>query len=139
MATKAISAHGTKLQRGDGATPTELFTDIAEVTNISGPGMSVDAVETTSHSSGGSREFIGGLLDGGEVSIDINYVPADHATLTTDFLSKDVRNYKIQFPSTPATTWSFKALMTNFEPSAPVDGQLTASVTLKVTGTPTLA
>ena len=33
-------------------------------------------------------------------------------------------------------SWLFSAHVTGFEPSAPVDGALTASVSLKITGKP---
>lgn len=140
-----ISAFGTLLKSGDGASPTESFTTIAEVTNIGGPNLSLDAIETTSHSSiGGWKEFIGGLLDGGEVSLEINYDPVgathDASTgLIYDMINRTVRNFELVFPDTGNTTWSFSALVKAFEPSEPVDDKLTASVTLKVSGQPTLA
>lgn len=140
-----ISAFGTLLKIGDGGSPTESFTTIAEVTSIGGPALSLDPIETTHHAStGGWREFIGGLLDGGEVSFDINYDPVgathDASTgLIADMVARTVRNFQLVFPDTGNTTWSFAALVTSFEPSEPVDDKLAASVTLKVSGQPTLA
>lgn len=140
-----ISAFGTLLKKGDGGSPTESFTTIAEVTNIGGPSLSLDAIEITSHSStGGWREFIGGLLAGGEVSFEINYDPVgathDASTgLIYDMTNRTVGNFQLVFPDTGNTTWSFAALVTAFEPSEPVDDKLAASVTLKVSGQPTLA
>lgn len=139
-----ISAFGTLLKIGDGATP-ENFTTIAEVTNISGPSLSLEPIEITSHSSpGGWKEFIGGLLDAGEVTFDINYEPTEathNATtgLIADMVDRTLRNFQLVFPDTGNTTWSFMALVTGFEPSEPVEDKLTASVTLKLTGQPTLA
>lgn len=140
----AISAFGTLLQIGDGGSP-ENFTTIAEVANISGPGLSLDAIDVTHHSStGGWREFVGGLLDGGVVSLDINYDPTDgthdaSTGLIADMVARTVRNFQLVFPDTANTTWSFSALVTGFEPSEPVDNKLAASVTLKISGQPTLA
>ena len=138
--TNAISAHGTLLKIGDGAV-SESFTTIAEVTNIGGPGL---ALAATSHSSAGWQEFVGGLLDGGEVTFSINYVPT-HAThnattgLIADMVNRTLRNFQIVFPNVGATTWSFAALVTGFDPSEPVDEVLTADVTLKLSGQPTLS
>lgn len=140
-----ISAFGTLLKIGDGGSPTESFTIIAEVTNIGGPSLSLDQIEITHHSStGGWKEFIGGLLDGGEVSFDINYDPvgATHDATTgliADIVARTKRNFQLVFPDTGNTTWSFTALVTKFEPSEPVGDKLAASVTLKVSGQPTLA
>lgn len=133
-----IDAFGTKLQRGDGGGP-EVFTDIANVTSVGGPGLSRETLDVTTHSSPeGWMEFVGGLKDGGEVSLDINYAPASHNALIADFADASPRNYKLVFPSSPTSTWSFKAVMAGFEPDAPHDDKLTAAVTLKVSGKPTI-
>ncbi|MEU1194921.1 phage tail tube protein [Streptomyces sp. NPDC005813] len=135
-----INAFGTQLKRGDGATPSEVFTAIAEATGISGPGLSRETLDVTSHGSpDGWMEFIGGLKDGGEVSVDINYQPAEHDALVDDFEDNDPRNYQLVFPDPDETTWSFKAILTGFEPDAPYDDKLSASLTFKVTGKPTLS
>lgn len=142
MAT--YSALGTLLKQGDGGSP-ETFTTIAQVRDISGPGLSQEAVEVTHHSStDGWREYVGGLFDGGEISFEIVYDPAegthDASTgLLKDMTDRTVRNFELVFPDTGSTTWTFAALVTGFEPGAPVDGALTASVTLKLSGQPTLA
>ncbi|MCD0450765.1 phage tail tube protein [Actinocorallia sp. API 0066] len=135
-----IDGFGTKFLRGNGATPTEAFVAIAEVTNVTPPGMSRDTYDVTSHDSPNRRrEFIGGLVDAGEVSIEINYDPALHDVLVADFDDVDPRNYQIQFPDPALTTWTFAAIMTGFEPEAPHDDKLSASVTFKVSGAPDLS
>lgn len=145
MTTEAIFAHGTLLQRGDGGTPTENFTTVAEVTNISGPGLSRDAVDVTSHDSPNKyREFIAGLKDAGEITFDINFIPtnATHSVASgvlKDFQDGTRRNYKLVFPDAGNTEWICPCIVTGFEPSEPIDDRLTASVTLKVAGSPTLA
>lgn len=142
--TQGVSAFGTLLQIGDGATA-ESFTTIAEVVNISGPALSTDTIDMTHHSSPGNwEESLASTLRSGEVTFDINYIPA-HAThdastgLLADFLNRVVRNFKLVFPDAGNTTWSFAAVVTGFEPAAPHDDKLSASVTLKVSGQPTLA
>ncbi len=140
----AISAHGTLLKIGDGEA-SETFTTIAEVTSISGPALVTDAVDTTSHDSPSNhREFIGGLKDAGEVTFDINYIPTNpthDATggLLADYVARTLRNFQLVFSDSGNTTWSFTAIVTGFESNEPVDAQLTASVTLRITGAPTLA
>lgn len=130
---------GTLLKRGDGGTP-EIFTEIADPTGISGPGLSRETIDVTSHGSPDQwMEFVGGLKDGGEVSLDINYQPSLHDTLVDDFDDAAPRNYQIVFPDADSTTWGFKAIMTGFEPDAPYDDKLSASLTFKVTGKPTLS
>lgn len=144
MTTGAIPGFGTLLKVGDGGSPTETFTAIAEVTDLSGPGFELKAIDATNHSStGGWEEFIGGLLSGGEVSFEVNFIPT-HAThgystgLLKDMVNRTKRNFQLVFPDTGTTTWGFAALVTNFEPKEPVDDKLSASITLKLSGQPTL-
>lgn len=146
MTTNARLALGTLLKRGDGGGP-EVFTTIAEVTGITGPSLTTETIDVTSHeSAGGFREFIAGLKDGGEVTFEINYIPdsASHdntAGLLKDYTDKTLRNFEIIWPDVSLTKWSFKALITSFTPEAPATGndKLSASVTMKVSGAPTLA
>jgi len=140
--TSAVFAHGTLLKLGDGGGP-ETFATIAEVRGISGPSLAADAIEATNHDSEEAwREFIGGLKDGGEVSFDINFIPDEGTHDASTGLASKVGykdNYQLVFPTSPAVTWSFPAVLTGFEPTAPIDDVLTAAITLKVAGKPTLA
>jgi predicted secreted protein len=142
--TSGIWAHGTLLKIGDGGDP-ESFTTITEVTDIGGPSLEMNTIEMTSHDSvDGWAEFVGGILDAGEVTFSINYIPTDSTHdagtgLIKDMADRTVRNFQLVFPDGSSTTWSFSALVTNFEPGEPVDDKLSADVTLKISGKPTLA
>ncbi|MDX2566090.1 phage tail tube protein [Streptomyces scabiei] len=132
-----LDAFGTQLQRGDGATP-EVFTPLANVTDITPPGIERETYDVTAHDSEDAwREFIGGLKDGGEVELDLNYDPREHDSLLADFADAVPRSYKVVWPGTLGN-WAFKAIITNFEPEAPHDDKLAASVTYKVSGKPTI-
>lgn len=134
-----IDGFGTELQRGDGVTPTEVFTALANVTSIKGPGIKRDTIDVTAHDSANAyMEFVGSLKDGGEVDVDVNYDPAKHDTLIADFDDENPRNYQLVFPDQAATTWTFKAILTEFQPEAPYDDKLAASLKFKVSGKPTL-
>lgn len=145
MGANAISAFGTLLKKGDGATPTETFTTIAEVLDIDGPELGLDTEESTSHDSvDGWEDFVATILRSGEVSCEINYVPTnathDASTgLIKDMTGRTKRNFKLVFPNASTTTFSFTAYVTKVQPKAPVNGKLTADITLKITGKPTLA
>ncbi len=139
----ALSGFGTLLKIGDGGSP-ENFTTIAEVQDIGGPAFSLDAVEITHHGSGGWREYIAGLLDAGEISFDLNFEPTETthgytAGLLKDMTDKTTRNFQLVFPDAGNTTWEFAALITGFEVNEPVGDKISASITLKITGQPTLA
>lgn len=136
-------AFGTKLRQG--GTSAASGTIIAQVTNISGPGLSADTIDVTSHdSTSGYREFLQGLKDGGEVTLDLNYDPAGatHKNASGGLLyayeqgTQD--NYALVFPDAATTVWVLPAIVTAFEVGAPMDNKLSASATLKISGKPTL-
>jgi predicted secreted protein len=131
------AAYGTALKKAG--------TAFANVTNISGPGLSLDTEDVTSHDSTGAwEELVATILRSGEVTIDIVYDPANatHKNASGGLLAllaaRAAAEYTLVFPDAATTTWTFNAFVTGFEPSAPVDGALTASVTFKLTGQPTL-
>jgi hypothetical protein len=75
MTTAARIGHGTLFQRANDTSP-ETFTTIAEVRSISGPTRAFDIIDATSQeSAGATREFIAGLIDPGEFTFEIAYLP----------------------------------------------------------------
>ena len=131
--TEAKSAFGTTLKKG--------ATAIAELTNIGGPALSADTIEATSHDAAdGYREFLQGLRDGGEISIEGNFIPgnAGQVALVTDLNDGSLDEYTITLPVAMATTWVFDAIVTAFESSSPFDDKASFTATLKVSGKPTL-
>ena len=134
--SSAVSSFGTLLKIGDGGV-TETFTAIAEVLDISGPSYTLDTEEVTNHSTtGGYKEYIPTLKDGGEVTFSLNFFQdTTHVALFTDFENRTRRNFQIVFPlSSGDDTLTFAAFVTSIGHDAPVQGVLTESLTLKVTG-----
>lgn len=129
----AKSAFGTTLKKGAVA--------IAEVTSIGGPSLSADTLDVSSHGSAyGYREFVQGMRDGGEISIEGNFIPgnAGQIALKTDFDDGSLDEYVITFPTAMATTWTFNAIVIGFETSAPFDDKASFTASMKVSGKPTL-
>lgn len=142
MTDDAHAALGTILAVGDGATP-EVFTKIARVKDIDGPSMSRDTIDVTHQlSSGGVKEFLASLADGGEVSFTVGYNPTsashDQTTGLLAFMGETVtRNWQLVFPVTGVIGFwglAFAGVVTKFATKAPVAGELTADITIKVAG-----
>lgn len=135
------NAFGTLFQRGNGGSP-ETFTTVANVTNISGPNRTRAVIDVTAHdSTDGWMEFLGGLKDGGEVSLEINYDPAEstHA-LDSDFDDDEPRNYRLVIlPDTADEhTWALTGILTELGDEFPYDDKMGRTMTIKVSGKPTL-
>ncbi len=131
-----INGYGTLLKRGDGATPTELFVTIANITTINNPELERETYDATAHDSPNNRrEHVGGLVDGGECTFTVNYDPAAHATLRADLNDTAARNWRIYWPAAAGGGYdTFKAWLTGISGESPHDGLLTAEFKLKVTG-----
>ena len=136
--TNAVSGVGTTISIGDGASP-EVFTAIGEVTNLGGPEISAEEIETTSLDSvGGFKEFIGGLRDGGSVTLDMNYLGSNaQQNDMRDNIGGVTKNYQISWPYSPAVTCTFAAQVSNMTFNTEPNAAISASVSLKVSGEPT--
>ena len=132
------AAFGAKLQ--DTINSGTSWNDIAQLRDIGGPNFSADTVDVTTHDSTDRfREFLKTLIDGGEVTFDLVWDPEDAATqsrLLTQMYASTSASYRIVFNTTNDKTWEFVAFVTGFEPSNAVEGEISASVTMKVTGKP---
>lgn len=135
-ASTAISAYGVTLTR-DG-------NPIAEITKLTSPALTLETIDVTSHASDDYfREYIAGLLDGGEVSLEGNFIYSDsdgQIGLYSDMLAKTKQTFIITFPTAITATWTFYAYVTKFQTGDfTPDGKVSFSVSLKITGKPTLA
>jgi hypothetical protein len=141
-ASNAIAAFGTLVKLGDGAV-SENFTTIAELGDIGGPSLTTDTDEVTTQASpSGHKEYIVTLIDSGEVTFNLNFIPSNatqgySSGLIYAWRNRQTRHFQLVFPDT--TQWSFTAAITKFEEKAPVKNRLSADVTLTIVGMPTLA
>jgi predicted secreted protein len=135
-ASTAEAAYGTTIAYTDGAAET-----IGEVTNISGLSLAVDTIDVTSHDSDNAyKEFVAGLIEPGEVTIEGNHIPADtgQVAILTHLNARTVRALLITYPD--ASNWAFSAACTAYSAAdAAVDGKLSFSATFKVSGVPLLS
>ncbi len=128
--TDAFHAYGAKLTfDGD---------DVGEVTDISGPDISVDEIEATHHESpGGFQEFLPGLKDPGTLTFSGNFVSS-----AIDDLHDHIKN---RTEGTALLTlannsiWSCKGFVKSIGTDTPVEGKEGYSVTIKLTGKPTFS
>lgn len=134
-------AFGTQFLRD--TTGGGTFAVIANVSDLSGPSRSREAIEVTAHDSPNQyREFVKGLKDGGEVTLTLNYDPGNntHKALDADFEEDELRAYQIiVLPGeSDEHTWAITALITALGDAFPIDNRMEREVTLKISGKPTL-
>lgn len=136
---KAAIGHGIKFERSsDGTNVPATFVSCGTIEGVKPPSLSRDAVDKTHNESvGGWREFFGGLRDGGEVSMNQQFMPGSAAEmdgLMADFNSDDPNFYRLVFKD--GTIWMFQALLTAYEADTSNADKMMADSTYKVTGKP---
>jgi predicted secreted protein len=132
MAEDARKTHGTKLLRDE--------TEVARLLNISPPEVTRDDMDVTDHDSpDGYKEYIPGLKDGGEVSIEGHLIPTDDTQkgLLAAVDINEPEPWTIEFPTVPKLRIAFDGYVKSCKVGdAPVDGVMTFTAAIKVTGKP---
>ena len=134
--TQATAAVGTEFRLGSTASP-PVYTAVAEILSISGPEVSVEEIEVTSlGSTGGYKEYVSGLKDGGTVSLEANWIKSNTSQTTMRDLvdSGATSSYQVAFSDSPQTTATFNAKVTSFGMSADPGSQLKCTFGLRITG-----
>ena len=118
------------------------YVPLGEIRNISAPSSQVDMIDATHMSSpGGRREFVPGLIDPGECSFEMNYVPGS----TSDQLllgilalppAERARSCRITYPNGYNDT--FIGVLQTYERTIPTGELMSANVSFKVSGDVTL-
>ena len=145
MSAQTLSSIGTKLYWDAILAANE----IGNVKDISGPSFTRETIDTTSHSSPGDfKEKIVTRWDGGnlEFELQLDMQNANHKKFTNDIknglAADDPKTFVLRAPSDKAQAAFFSITMTafisDFDFSLPVEGVVTASVSLSVTGKPTI-
>lgn len=89
---------GVQLKRGDGGTPTEVFTLVPGVLVQPVLGATNDQIEVSDYDSVGNKEYIAAYLgDGNEVDIEFNFdiTDAQQQGVVDDVKNKLNRNYEM--------------------------------------------
>ena len=141
--SEAISGPGFLLQVSQMAGNNGPFTTVAEVKDITGPGVTLDVLDVTNQDSpGGFEEIIPSIRRGGEVDFDVNFNPANathdgHTGLLYLAKNKVKVGWRLQFNDVNDSYVAFDGYVTSFQWKAPVAGVLAATTKVRVTGQPT--
>lgn len=138
MATTGL---GLTLKVGD-AQGGPYSTTIAEVKDFSPPGLTSTIIDVSHHgnTTGFEEVILSALKRIPEITFEINFLPnnATHDHLTgLMYIARNSlkKHWEVTIPTPTAGTrvWRFAGYISSFQPTDPVDGALTASITLKPT------
>ena len=127
--SNGISAHGTLISRNG--------TPIAELRDITPPPLSRNPLETTTHNSD-DDSYVVGIRRKGTLDMNVNFLPSGEAThdaiagLMKAWADGSKDEYLIEYPD--GATWLFSGFVSNIAPTAPVDGVLSADISIRPSG-----
>jgi hypothetical protein len=140
-----IHGYGAVLKLGTDGVSSNA-TSVANITSISGPNMTRDSVDISTLTSASiTKEFVPGLIDPGEITLEINYNETDAALLTGTTVGIN-NHYPIyiamNFPDATATAASgtvgssFEGMgfITSLGHALDTGSKISQSCTIKLTG-----
>jgi hypothetical protein len=129
----AVDTVGKTITPGAGTATPQTYTTIAEVKTYSGLDGAASEIDVT-HLGSTAKEFRLGLVDEGGFSFEMNRVAADsgQVALLTSRNAGTVKSYKLTLPNAEVAT--FDALAKTFPVAGAVDGVVSHSIGLRITG-----
>lgn len=132
MTELARTGIGGTLEVGNGASP-EVFTAIAEIVSVDGPSLSIEEKDATTLDSGGVKQSIPGLVDYGQLDIELLFTKhSTHTALRNDATARAERNYRITFPTSPTTIGAFSGYVNKWGQNMNPNDPMRANVGLKI-------
>lgn len=135
-ASEAITGFGTKF-RVETVAGSGVYFEYGEVTNITPPNEQMGETEVTHmQSPGGYIERIPTLVDPGDMSVEINYLPGSD---TEDHMlgwktTRDVRSCQIVWPASTGRVDTFPGYYKGFSPTMGAAEKLAGTITVGVAG-----
>jgi hypothetical protein len=130
--TSNTASESTKASTGVGQ-------QIGEVVGWNGPSAAAGEIDIT-HLGSTAKEFLIGLSDWGNVSLDVNFLTTDtvQTSLLTDMRSQTKRHLVIQLNDSTLevhqTRISAKGYVKNFAITGKVDNKISGSITVRLAG-----
>lgn len=129
--------YGAEFEVRDGTQSDSDWVSLGLITNLTPPNDTVDQIDITHMQSPGRRkQYVAGLSDPGEMSLDLNYMPGRP---TDEFViawrrSGETRESRIKYPTTTSLVDTFPTFVSSYAPGIPAADKMTATLGLKVAG-----
>lgn len=121
-----------------------VLTELAEIISVPFPNPQISDVEATHMKSPNRRrEYIAGLIEDGEGTVEMNYVAGSATDILIRAAVEDgvARSFKVVAPVSGGTTWEItgECIVKGYERTNPIDDRQTAVMTIRFTGSSTEA
>ncbi len=134
MSVNALSGHGTVIAVQ--LIPGGSFTDIAEQGDITPPALTRNEFDATTQLED-IDSYVLGVMRRSPVTVGMNFIPTEPSHdedtgLYSLMIDNVMTGWRFTFPD--ATVWIASGQVQNIQPTAPVDGKLSANVTIRFSG-----
>lgn len=132
VAATGLAGFGVVLKIKDGGSTVR----IGDIVGVTPPGYTAEILDRTHQESPGKiREKIGGVIDAGQVTATIRYVPGSPGTARLYADAGKTLDWVIEFPPDVGHNCTFKAVLESFVPGeAGISTLLEGTLTLAVSG-----
>jgi hypothetical protein len=134
--TEATIGYGTRIRVGVGAGPT--WTTLQHVGDVEWPMAEADEHEVTAMDSPNrTKEYIAGLIDNGEITIPLNWVPGSDTDTVLTAIQASGEIVQVEFLSNAdgATPETYAGFCKRYARTSPVNGVQTAEASFRINGT----
>lgn len=133
----AIETQGFKFEIGNLDSPL-TYTEVKEITGFSGFDGSAAEIDRT-HLQSAAKEFLMGLQDFGNFSLDTNYLPSDtgQSAMRTAKATRLIQDFKVTFSDNSTAT--FQGYVLSAPTSGAVDAKVDGSFNIRISGDVTFA
>lgn len=115
------------------------FIELIGVQDIELPEAVREEIDVTHMGSNGTKEFIAGLTDNGEVAVEMNWEPKSPTDVLLASIRKSGEPVQIRFAVVGADPETFACYCKGYTRTAPVGGKLSATATFRISGEITAA
>jgi len=136
--SSAIEFQGFKVEVATAGGSPLSYTEVKEITDFDGFDGEASEIDVT-HSQSTAKEFLLGLQDFGNVSLDCNHLPADAGQVILRAAKTDRVKRQFRLTFSDASTASFLAFVKSNPLKGGVDAKLSGAFTLRITGAVTFA
>ena len=133
--TEATIGYGTVIRVGVGAGPT--WTTLQHVLDVEWPMAEADEHEATAMDSPNrTKEYVAGLIDNGEVTIPLNWVPGSDTDTVLTAIQQSGELVQIEFTSNAvgATPETYVGFCKRYSRTSPVNGAQQAEAGFRING-----
>lgn len=140
LVTPTALGDGSKEMFDIGLTPLEKYVSIAQVTNINGPNMTKETIDSTALDTlGGYKTFITGLKDAGTLTFTLMFDAEYYGVLKGFYESSATQEFRITLPDKVGvdghgSQFVFDGLVTGLPLTITAEDKITCDVTVQLVG-----